>query len=111
MFTPSPAGISGGMSMARASEGKRKMEKGKMRCESRRMRALYRIITVGIMVRMRCWVMAFVLGLTGMASAEYKDFSSIYVPREGRVESKSIPAAPGPHLFIDDELIESSHNL
>src|SRR5262245_8212288 len=42
------------------------------------------------------------------------DRSSIYAPagpEQKRDTDQAIPASPGPHLFIDDELIASSHNL
>lgn len=48
--------------------------------------------------------------LMSLASAgKMKDFSSVYGPR--KTQKKAVQASPGPHLFIDDELIESSENL
>src|SRR4051812_29668823 len=43
-------------------------------------------------------------------AGETPDFSSVYEP-QATLQKKPINASPGPHLFIDDELIESSENL
>src|SRR5216110_2204277 len=54
----------------------------------------------------------------GAAMAAWEDDSNTYVPRKPASASKAtsrsshpIPVLPGPHLLIDDYLIESSNNL
>jgi len=62
---------------------------------------------------------AGVLLLAGVAAAEVPetragapDKSAIYTPRvSGRERADAIPVSPGPHLFVDDELIAASRNL
>ena len=72
------------------------------------------------MAIMRFQSLAGVLLLAGVAMADAApeahpnapDRSAVYIPRaSGRNQADPIPVLPGPHLFVDDELIAFSRNL